>query len=207
MKSKGNVDYMSIDHFRWLAPGYDVLFKPRFDKSWLRLLDLPVEGTLLDIGGGTGRLSQYFTTQAGQVLILDVTLAMLRQAQRKNGFMLAQGAAEQLPFANSSVERVAMIDALHHLGDQARAVSEMARILTPGGVLMIEEPDIRSLGIKVLALAEKALGMRSRFLRGEEIMELFRGLPVRITLEAKKGIFWIIGEKLNDPMGCETACS
>lgn len=195
MKSKSNVDYMSIDHFRRLAPGYDILFKPRFDESWLQLLALPAQGMLLDIGGGTGRLSQYFTTQAKQVLILDLSARMLRQAQQKNGFLLAQGAAERLPFTDGSIERVAMIDALHHLEDQAQAVREMVRILKPGGRLMIEEPDIRSLGIKAVALLEKVLGMGSRFLHGEETMALFNGLTVQIRLERKKGVFWIVGEK------------
>ena len=49
----------------------------------------------------------------------------------------------------------------------------MFRVLKPGGLLVIEEPDIRTFGVKLIAIAEKLLLMRSHFLAPEEITNLF----------------------------------
>lgn len=187
---------MSIDHFNWIAPLYDKIFKPRFDETWMRLLALPAQGRLLDVGGGTGRLSQFFNGTIDQVLILDESFQMLYQARRKDSVIPMQGHSERLPFADDSLDRLVMVDALHHVGDQSQTVREMVRILKPGGRMMIEEPDIHWLGVKMIALMEKILGMRSHFLQGEEIEDLFRGLPVKVCLERKKGIIWVMGDKL-----------
>lgn len=187
---------MPIDHFGWLAPHYEKIFRPRFDQSWSRLLSLPARGSLLDIGGGTGRLSQFFSSEVNRVMIIDESAGMLRQARLKEGLIPLCGCAESLPFRDDSIERVMMIDALHHLEDQHLAVKEMVRVLKPGGRLLIEEPDIRNLWVKMIALGEKALQMRSRFLGGEAILELFRGMPARTHLERNAGILWVTAEKL-----------
>jgi len=49
------------------------------------------------------------------------------------------------------------------------------RVLDPGGRLVIEEPDIRHAGVKLIALMEKALLMGSRFLAADELASLFAG--------------------------------
>jgi demethylmenaquinone methyltransferase/2-methoxy-6-polyprenyl-1,4-benzoquinol methylase len=194
---------MPFDHFGWLAPHYEKLFKPHFEEAWLRLLSLPARGRLLDIGGGTGRLSQFFSDSVDQVIVLDESGKMLRQAREKDRLLLLRGHAQRLPLGNCSVERIVMIDALHHLEDQSWAVKEMARILRPGGRFLIEEPDIANIWVKAIAWIERVLGMRSRFLRGNEILGLFTGLPVKIQLEPKDGILWISGEKLGEePVYC-----
>ncbi len=186
---------MPVDYFGRLAPHYEKLFKPRFDQTWIRLLSLPAPGILLDIGGGTGRLSQFFSDGVDQVVILDESTGMLREVHHKNKLIPLCGRAEKLPFGDGSVDRILMIDALHHLEDQPLAAREMVRVLKPGGRLLIEEPNIRNLWVKGVALGEKALRMRSRFLRGDEILGLFCGLPVDTRLESKTGIVWVTGEK------------
>jgi demethylmenaquinone methyltransferase/2-methoxy-6-polyprenyl-1,4-benzoquinol methylase len=187
---------MPIDHFGKLAPYYEKLFRPRFDEAWFRLLSLPAGGALLDVGGGTGRLSQFFSRQVDQVIIVDESTGMLRQARTKGNLIPLRAHAERLPISDDAVDRIIMIDALHHLENQAWAVREMARILKPGGRLLIEEPDIGNFMVKLIAVMEKALGMRSHFLRGEEILMLFHELPLRTQMESKRGILWVVGEKL-----------
>ena len=66
-----------------------------------------------------------------------------------------------------------MVDALHHVIHHADSAREMFRVLKPGGILVIEEPDIRTFGVKLIALAEKLLLMRSHFLAPDQIMKLF----------------------------------
>ena len=57
-----------------------------------------------------------------------------------------------------------MVDALHHVINHGQTAREMYRVLKPGGRIVIEEPDIRSFYVKLIAVAEKLLLMRSHFL-------------------------------------------
>ncbi|CAG1012346.1 partial demethylmenaquinone methyltransferase / 2-methoxy-6-polyprenyl-1,4-benzoquinol methylase, partial [Anaerolineales bacterium] len=103
------------------------------------------------------------------------------------------GHSESLPFADNSFERVIMVDALHHVIHHTDSAREMYRVLKPGGLLVIEEPDIRVFGVKLIALAEKLLLMRSHFLALEEIMGLFP--EGEKTVRAEDGNAWVILKK------------
>lgn len=88
-----------------------------------------------------------------------------------------------------------MVDAYHHLADQARALQEMWRILAPGGRLIIEEPDIASFAVRLVALGERLLLMRSRFRSAEHIasaMERIGGEPHVLRQEQS---LWVVGTK------------
>ncbi|MBT6610474.1 MAG: hypothetical protein HOB38_00050, partial [Deltaproteobacteria bacterium] len=50
-----------LDHFDFLAPFYDRLIKMSLDSAWTDILNLPTDGSILDAGGGTGRISAQFT--------------------------------------------------------------------------------------------------------------------------------------------------
>jgi demethylmenaquinone methyltransferase/2-methoxy-6-polyprenyl-1,4-benzoquinol methylase len=88
---------------------------------------------------------------------------MLAQAQAKSGLTLSQAHAETLPFGDDTFDRVLVVDALHHFCDQRQAVAELLRVLKKGGTLVIEEPDLNSFRVKLVALAEKLALMRSHF--------------------------------------------
>jgi demethylmenaquinone methyltransferase/2-methoxy-6-polyprenyl-1,4-benzoquinol methylase len=92
-----------------------------------------------------------------------------------------------------------MVDALHHVCDQTETAQELWRVLKPGGRLVIEEPDFHTFGVKILAVAEKLLGMRSHFLTPEEIGKLFieNNASVEIRKNEDKFNAWVIVEKLN----------
>ncbi len=67
-----------------------------------------------------------------------------------------------------------MVDALHHIIDHRQTIQDLWRVLAPGGILIIEEPDIRLFGVKLLALAEKLALFRSHFLSSSTIAGLLR---------------------------------
>ena len=183
-----------IDHFNFIAPYYDRIFKPS-ERDWLHeLVDLPVDGLLLDAGGGTGRISQFMRNEAEVVVIADLSLEMLMEANTKGGLLTACSHTEKLPFENDTFDRIIMIDALHHVCDQWETAQELWRLLKSGGRIVIEEPDIRTLGVKVLALAEKVLGMRSHFLSPSEIKSLFVN-SAHSSIIRKGAISWVIIEK------------
>ena len=187
---------MMLDHFGFLAPYYDRIFGPPDPARLLELLDLPAKGRLLDAGGGTGRVSAQLRPFVDELVISDVSAKMLIQAKDKN--LCCQAAAVQiLPFADKTFERVLVVDALHHFGDQRRAISELVRVLKPGGRLLIEEPDLNRLPVKMLALGEKLLLMQSHFYKPSEIaaMVAAHGLAVRLETDGRFAA-WVVADKL-----------
>jgi ubiquinone/menaquinone biosynthesis C-methylase UbiE len=152
-----------LDHFGILAPLYERAIAAPDVTRLSELLDLPVAGRLLDAGGGTGRVSAQLRPLVDGLVISDASYGMLVQARTKSGLALSQAQAEKLPFADGAFERVLVVDALHHFRDQKRAIAELLRVLKAGGKLVIEEPDLNALRVKLIALAEKAALMRSHF--------------------------------------------
>jgi demethylmenaquinone methyltransferase/2-methoxy-6-polyprenyl-1,4-benzoquinol methylase len=173
---------LPLDHFAILAPYYDRIFHGRgsFERDIERLVAyvVPEPGhRLLDIGGGTGRIAQYFCDRVAQVCVLDPSSAMLRESRdkctRAPTLCSMQGESEGLPFADAVFDRIMVIDAFHHLCDQERAAREMIRVLSPGGRLVVQEPDVAHWGVKLVAWGEKALLMRSRFYAPRAIGAIF----------------------------------
>lgn len=181
-----------FSHFDFLAPIYDriigvFLGKPDSEKGGelKGLLELPVDGRLLDAGGGTGRVSEPFRSLVEQLVVADISSGMLRQARKKGHLDLARADAAQLPFPDACFERVIVVDSLHHFSDQRQVIRELTRVLSPGGLLIIEEFDIRRLPVKGLALLEKLALMGSRFLRPEEIRDQIQ--ESGLTAEIREG--------------------
>jgi demethylmenaquinone methyltransferase/2-methoxy-6-polyprenyl-1,4-benzoquinol methylase len=186
---------MPLDHFGFLAPFYDSVIKYSPSPRLNRIAALPTTGRLLDVGGGTGRVSQTLRGLAGQILVADLSAGMLRQAAAKE-LETACAHSEHLPFPARTFDRVLMVDAFHHVSDQAGTARELWRVLKPGGRIVILEPEIRHLAVKLIALFEKMTLMRSRFLPGPEIAALFSYADGKVDMMEREGYnVWIVIEK------------
>lgn len=182
-----------LDHFRLIAPFYDRIFTHGNNQFLLEKVDVPVNGLLLDAGGGTGRISQFFRSQTSRIIVADLSQEMLQQVNLKIGLVPVCSHTEKLPFQNGLFDGIIVIDALHHVCDQAETANELKRVLKPGGRIIIEEPNLHKFGVKMLAVVEKLLGMRSHFLYPEEILNLFKGCNGKI--ETGGSLSWVIVEK------------
>ena len=185
---------MPFNHFDFIAPHYDSLF--RFDRleKILSIIGLPAGGTLLDAGGGTGRVAEVLRPHIDQVIVADLSMGMLSQAHGK-GLPAVCTPTERLPFPDDFFERVLMVDALHHVYNQAATARELWRVLKPGGRLVIEEPDIRRFSVKLVALAEKLALMRSRIVSARRISNLFAFDNATIKLDSLQYTVWVVVEK------------
>jgi demethylmenaquinone methyltransferase/2-methoxy-6-polyprenyl-1,4-benzoquinol methylase len=184
---------MPFDHFDLIAPIFSRVSYSSID-DMVKHAALPTPGYVLDAGGGTGRVASAIREHAGEVVIADPSFGMLRQADRTQ-LGLACANSESLPFPDGTFERVIMVDALHHVIDQSETTREMYRVLKPGGRIVIEEPDIRKFGVKLIAVAEKLLLMRSHFLSPGEIVELFSFDSSKASIYAAEGNAWVVIEK------------
>ena len=161
-----------FDHFGLAAPFYESFIHPGVPEKTLEQLSIPAGAFVLDAGGGTGRVAQFLRGQAAQVVVVDQSFKMLREAHKKEGLNTACSDTERMPFRDNIFDRILMLDALHHVVNQLETINELCRILAPGGRIVIEEPDIRAFGVKLLALAEKLALMRSHFLSPHQIASL-----------------------------------
>lgn len=158
-----------VRFFDRVAPLYDRVMPPAKGETVAAGLDhatRPIE-RLLDIGGGSGRAAAALT--GPEITVVDISLGMLRRARGARGLSAVAGDAGRLPFRDASVDAITVVDAFHHLPDHAAALREAARVLAPGGALVIREFDpAHPLG-RALVAAEHAIGMASRFHSPEEL--------------------------------------
>lgn len=184
-----------VDHFNLIGPIYDWVFGRRTHGKLIELVNLSSQDSLLDIGGGTGWIAAQFAEISPHAFIADSAIGMLREAQRK-GLCVVNGNSEQLPFCSGCFDRIIMVDVFHHVANHRQTLDEIWRLLAPGGRLVIEEPDIKNGFVKIIALVEKLLLMRSKFIKPKEIqrMHTFGDVKNASTL-TERGVAWIVVEK------------
>lgn len=186
-----------FDHFGFLAPFYDRLIKPKAPEYLWDLAHLPTDGLLLDAGGGTGRVAQLMIEKAAGVVLADLSMEMLTEAVGKGNLLRVCSHSEGFPFSKGRFACILMVDALHHVCDQPQTARELWRVLAPGGTLVIEEPDLRTFAVKLVAIAEKFALMRSHFLAPEAIATLFDDPAAQVRIESEENGFnaWVIVRK------------
>jgi ArsR family transcriptional regulator len=127
-------------------------------------------GRMVDIGTGTGRMIELFGREADQALGVDRSPEMLRLARVKlaeaglAAAELRQGDMYALPLPPGSADTVILHQVLHFAQQPAAAVAEAARLLAPGGRLLIidfaphEREDLRERDAHVrLGFADEAM--------------------------------------------------
>ncbi|VCU67996.1 Ubiquinone/menaquinone biosynthesis C-methyltransferase UbiE [Pigmentiphaga humi] len=102
---------------------------------------------VLDIAGGTGDLAKAFARRAGptgEVWLTDINDSMLRVGRDRMldaGLLMPAAVcdAEKLPFPDGYFDRVSVAFGLRNMTHKDRALAEMARVLRPGGKLLVLE--------------------------------------------------------------------
>ena len=103
---------------------------------------------MLDIGTGAGHTALAFAPAVASVVAYDLTPQMLQEVERNaadrglTNVTTQQGAAEELPYPDASFELVSCRLTTHHFANLTQAVGEMARVLTPGGRLIIQDTSV-----------------------------------------------------------------
>jgi ubiquinone/menaquinone biosynthesis C-methylase UbiE len=127
---------------------------PHYDSKWsfyiratiretLARLSLDPEDRLLDVGCGTGALLHELARShpAARLSGVDPVPEMLAVARSRLSpkVELLEGCAERLPFADERFDVIVSCNMFHYLRRPAAALAEMARVLRPGGRLVITD--------------------------------------------------------------------
>jgi ArsR family transcriptional regulator len=99
-------------------------------------------GRLVDVGTGTGRMIELFGPRSSQAIGIDRSSEMLRLARVKLeaagiASSLRQGDMYALPLLDQSADSIIIHQVLHYAHSPAKAINEAARVLAPGGTLLI----------------------------------------------------------------------
>lgn len=167
---------MPLDWFSIYAPFYDrfvTLARISPVADLLALAALQGHERLLDVGGGTGRIAAAAASQAHEVVILERCRAMLKRSPEHPRLRRVRGCALKLPFPDASFDVLLCVDALHHIKDAEGSIVEMARVLKPGGRVIVQEFDVRGWRGRGAAILERVFVDRSRFLAPARLSALF----------------------------------
>jgi ubiquinone/menaquinone biosynthesis C-methylase UbiE len=126
---------MPVARYDGIAEWYDSFAEPRFDAALAALLG-PGAGPCLDIGCGTGHYFPAIRSTGRTVIGVDISQDQLRVAKSRERNLI-NASATQLPFAGGVFRTVTVVWASTDIDDFAAAVREIARVLVPGGRLVV----------------------------------------------------------------------
>src|ERR1039458_17759 len=139
-------DYEGVDyeHF-WAGPG-----KSYLDRLEQRIVKhvLPGGGSIVEIGGGFGRLGPCYVDKYQDVHMVEPASNLRAAAMGAFGTAVKYHDASvyELPFPDSSFDAVLMVRVFHHLHNSEAALRELHRILRPGGLLVFSYSNLRNPG-------------------------------------------------------------
>jgi ubiquinone/menaquinone biosynthesis C-methylase UbiE len=148
--------------------------------------------TILEVGCGTGRLLERVAGFASRAVGMDLSAGMLAKA-RERGLEVAQGSATALPYGSESFDVTYSFKVLPHVADIRLALAEMARVTRPGGWVLAEFYNPRSLRylVKVLkppTAVSETTNDHAVYTRYDSLPRILDYLPPELSLGAVRGI-------------------
>jgi 2-polyprenyl-3-methyl-5-hydroxy-6-metoxy-1,4-benzoquinol methylase len=97
-------------------------------------------GDIVDVGCGDGVLLWHLRNAGASRVGADLSFTRLHRSQSRSHALLVQAEATQLPFQDSTFDLVICTDVLEHLSSMEKAISELSRICTAEGHILISVP-------------------------------------------------------------------
>jgi 2-polyprenyl-3-methyl-5-hydroxy-6-metoxy-1,4-benzoquinol methylase len=179
------------------APFFDLAFD-----HIARRLGPPGSSPVLDAGCGSGTKSLLLAGRGYSVIAVDFSVPIVEAARRAvlaAGFdsriRVEQGDLTALALASGSTRRIVCWGVLMHIPAVHSAVAELARVLEPGGVLVISEANLRSVQATVFRWLRRLLGRRSTTqLRTPAGVEFWESTASGRVMTRQADIAWLVGE-------------
>ena len=113
---------------------------------YLCAAELSAQKDVLDIASGEGYGSSILARAARNVIGVDISEEAVRHAQKKyqgQNLEYRVGSAAQIPVADASIDLVVSFETIEHHDQHEAMMSEIKRVLRPGGLLVMSSPDKR----------------------------------------------------------------
>ncbi len=102
------------------------------------------KSTIIDVGGGTGKYSEWLSTKGHNVYLVEPVLKHIKLAEKrakklKKPFSVSIGEATKLPYKDNTADLVILHGPLYHLQkreDRVAAILEAKRVLKKGGIIL-----------------------------------------------------------------------
>ena len=143
IKANINVHSKMADTYEKLEPHFKTENKEKVKDVIIKLAKRFGNSRLLDIGCGTGFIISLAKDVFSHIDGVDVTQAMMDKVDLSNGnITLHRSAAEKVPFEDETFDMVSAYSFIHHVEDYNPVLSEVFRVLKPGGGVYIDlEPN------------------------------------------------------------------
>lgn len=106
---------------------------------------LTSRGRLLDVGCGTGLFLEAASARGWEVAGVELSMTAAAEARRRVGERVAVGTLEEAKFSDDTFDVVTLWEVIEHVPQPVKLLSEVRRVLRPGGVLLLSTPNGRSL--------------------------------------------------------------
>lgn len=165
--------------------------------------------TCLDVGGDNGVISRLLRERGGTWHSVDLDEASVSAIRKVVGERVHQLDGTSLPFGDATFDTVVVVDLLEHLHDDRAFVRDIARVLAPGGRLIVNVPARRE--ESVLYRLRERLGIgdeeHGHVRPGYTLDELARLLSPEFRIEASTGYSHLPLEGLDVLMNAAYALS
>ncbi|MBV9452540.1 MAG: class I SAM-dependent methyltransferase [Rubrobacter sp.] len=133
-----SVETMNLPTYESIGWGYSRHRKadPRIVRELARLLGVPGEGEIVDVGAGTGNYAYALAQLGYRVVAIEPSATMRRQAREAPGVRWVAASAERLLLGDGCMEGAACVLALHHFANARTALSEIRRVVCDGTVVV-----------------------------------------------------------------------
>ncbi len=133
--------------FHWLAK-IRKFWQSDINRATLQLVEIKPGETVIDIGAGMGPATVAAARQGAKVIAVEPSsfmrtiLSIRRLGQKaRSQIVVADGVAETLPVEDKTIDAVWTVNAVHHWVDLEAAFDELARVLAPGGRIVLLDED------------------------------------------------------------------
>lgn len=195
----------SAIHEQWVStyrtPQAQAFYEMAFDDV-VRRLNPPPNSTILDAGCGSCAKSILLAARGLNVVAADFSEVALKLAEET---VAAQGVADRitlkhgnlyhLPFKDGEFKFILCWGVLMHVPDLGRAMSELSRVLAPGGVLVVSEGNVYSAQSYLMRGLKKLLGKgRARVVKVPAGIETQEDTPEGVLVTRQTDMKWFVAE-------------
>lgn len=160
MKPSSFFDAQHHDDLEPLPLHYRMLRRFEVTRETTAAALLPGGPSLLDIGCGEGVATELLASRYRRIVATDIAPSTVAEAAARHPGIadwMVVDASRPLPFADASFSAVMSLSTLQYLFDPSSFLAEARRVLTPGGVLLVETPNMAYLPQRLRLLAGRPI--------------------------------------------------